>query len=104
MLSNDGGVSFVDGENSIIAIIDGQQAGYVGFDDFDDDDVDAGIHIDMVEIYPEYRRQGIGLLLLKKLAERFPYTMLHAESVTDLGEPLIDAFERETGRIINVAY
>lgn len=104
MLAANNQIQFVNGENSIIATINGQQAGHISFDDQNADEIDAGIHIDMVEVFPEYRRQGIGLMLLKKLAERYPYSELWAESATELGESLIDAFQRETGRFINVAY
>jgi hypothetical protein len=59
------------------------QVGYIDFSEFDDI-----AHIQMIDIYPHYRRQGLGTRLIAELQARYPYQEIEWGATTPLGAKL----------------
>jgi len=66
-----------------------QYVGYLSYSIFNDE-----IHVSMIEVLPNYRRQGVGTLLIKKMKEENPKEKLVPGLFTSDGYPFFKAMKR----------
>lgn len=66
--------------------VDKKVVGYVDYSVFEGD-----VHIQMIKVLPEYRRQGLGREMLRMLQKEYPDTEINVGSTTEDGAKLVAA-------------
>ena len=76
-------------DNSIVAIVDGEVAGFLDYSEYRGE-----IHVQMIEVDKNFRRQGIGTALLKELDKEYPEVEIEYGMETADGARLIEEYQR----------
>jgi len=76
-------------DNSIVAIVDGEVVGFLDYSEYRGE-----IHIQMIEVDKNFRRQGIGTALLKELDKEYPEVEIEYGMETPEGARLIEEYQR----------
>jgi GNAT superfamily N-acetyltransferase len=86
---SDDGVSYP----LIVASVGGREAGYVRY--APPEDYEEVVEIENIQVYPAYRRRGIGRGLLEQLSAKYPDSSFYTAGATPLGKKLVDSFNKE---------